>query len=158
MEHLRTHLRTLQELIDENKEHFPENDYLKSMNALKALFDEFNDETDTDDDFDPVDVLNAIRDIERERRETEQRREIERRRREIPQIPDPNLPRQRRDLHIPLFSSMEARQRWIEQYNRHECEFCGYILRNRSQLLRHQAGGLCQRLRNEPRTMPMYRY
>ena len=73
-----------------------------------------------------------------------------------PQVPDPNLPRQRRDNNIPLFNSMEQRQTWIEQNNRHECEFCGYILRTRTQLLNHQQRSVCERLRNVPRTRPMF--
>jgi len=156
------HLRTLQEIIDKNQEHFLENDYLTSMNALRDLFK--REETLKKVQSGLEDLI-ATANIDTTDEDEEEWIIVPSPspppsppRSPPPQIPDPNLPRQRRDgMNIPFFGSMEARQRWIEEYNRHECEFCGYILRYRSQLLRHQAGGLCQRLRNVPRTRPMYR-
>ena len=170
-------LRTLQGIFDNNQEKITDGEYLKAMNTLKLLFErekdikkleqkinqvffDFNrhyvssdtdEASDTDEDWEiPVEVVESTiaEYIADGRRQGYGPPPIN------PQVPDPNLPRQRRDNNIPLFNSMEQRQTWIEQNNRHECEFCGYILRTRTQLLNHQQRSVCERLRNQPRTRP----
>lgn len=142
-------LRTLQEIFDNNKEAIIDGEYLKAMDTLKLLFEREKDLKRLEHQ-----IYNVFGELNESSDEEWIAEEIVRPPSPEPQVPDPNLPRQRRDTNIPYFYSMESRQIWIEQNNRHECEFCGYILRTRSQLLNHQQRSLCESLRNQPRTRP----
>ena len=141
-------LRTLQEIFDNNKEAITDGEYLKAMDTLKLLFEREKDLKRLEHQ-----IYNVFGELNESSDEEWIAEEIVRPPSPEPQVPDPNLPRQRRSV-IPYFYSMESRQTWIERNNRHECEFCGYILRTRSQLLNHQQRSLCERLRNQPRTRP----
>ena len=145
------HLRTLQEIFDSNKEAITDGEYLKAMDTLKLLFEREKDLKQLEHQ-----IYNVFGESNESSDKEWIAEEIVRPPSpENPQVPDPNLPRQRGNTNMPFFYSLESRQRWIEENNRHECEFCGYILRTRSQLLNHQQRSLCERLRNQPRTRPV---